>query len=92
MKKQLLLLSVSIQEVCRWAVRPTNVPDDALQLTPGAGGVTASNAQAYIDAGASHVIVTSFVFNHGRIDMDRLHELVRVVGRERLVRAVVDAA
>lgn len=39
------------------------------------GGVNADNAASYIAAGASHVIVTSFVFREGGIDFDRLRAL-----------------
>lgn len=49
------------------------------------GGIQASNAKAWLDRGASHVIVTSWVFREGRIDWQRLQELVRLVGKERLV-------
>lgn len=49
------------------------------------GGVTAENAAQYLDAGASHVIVTSYVFSGGRLQQDRLNALVRAVGRKRLV-------
>ena len=38
--------------------------------------MTDSNAASFIDAGASHVIVTSHVFNAGRLDEARLQELV----------------
>lgn len=41
------------------------------------GGVTTDNAMQYLDAGASHVIVTSFVFREGRLDEERLKALVR---------------
>jgi hypothetical protein len=41
------------------------------------GGVTTDNAIEYLDAGASHVIVTSFVFREGRLEEDRLRTLVR---------------
>lgn len=41
------------------------------------GGVTDANAARYLDAGASHVIVTSHVFREGRLDEARLKELVR---------------
>ena len=41
------------------------------------GGVTDANAARYLDAGASHVIVTSHVFRDGRLDEQRLRELVR---------------
>ena len=61
----------------------------ALQAWPGGlqvgGGVTAANAAAWLQAGASHVIVTSHVFHDGRIDFDRLRALVRAVGTEHLV-------
>ena len=49
------------------------------------GGVNPDNAADYLAAGASHVIVTSYVFRDGRIYYDRLKELVHAVGREHLV-------
>ncbi len=49
------------------------------------GGITPVNAGRYLDAGASHVIVTSYVFREGRIDADRLTGMTAAVGRERLV-------
>lgn len=49
------------------------------------GGVNAENAKQFIDMGASHVIVTSYVFRDGRIDFDRLDELVSEVGKTHLV-------
>jgi phosphoribosylformimino-5-aminoimidazole carboxamide ribotide isomerase len=49
------------------------------------GGVNLENARAWLDAGASHVIVTSWVFHSGRIDKERLAALVSSIGRERLV-------
>ena len=62
---------------------------DALSAWAGGlqigGGVTAENAQGYLAMGASHVIVTSYVFRDGRIDFDNLHKLVAVTGKERLV-------
>lgn len=62
---------------------------EALQAWPGGlqlgGGVTADNAMDYLDAGASHVIVTSYVFREGRLEEDRLKALVKLVGRQRLV-------
>lgn len=42
------------------------------------GGITAENAGEYLDAGASHVIVTSHVFRNGRLEQDRLNSLVRL--------------
>lgn len=49
------------------------------------GGVNAENAKEYIDAGASHVIVTSFVFREGKIDYKRLEQLIEAVGKEHIV-------
>lgn len=61
----------------------------ALQAYPGGmqigGGITAENAADYLEAGASHVIVTSYVFRDGRIDYQRLEKLVKAVGEDRLV-------
>lgn len=49
------------------------------------GGITAENAKEYIEAGASHVIVTSYVFKGGEIHWDNLKKLVEAVGREHVV-------
>ena len=62
---------------------------EALSAYPGGlmigGGVTAENASRFLDLGASHVIVTSYVFQDGQVQWERLERLVREVGRERLV-------
>ena len=61
----------------------------ALKAFPGGlmigGGITAENAERFLDMGATHVIVTSYVFKNGRINMERLEKLRSAVGRERLV-------
>ena len=61
----------------------------ALKAYPGGlqvgGGITAENAKEFLDAGASHVIVTSYVFRDGQVDYERLEKLVEAVGKERLV-------
>ena len=61
----------------------------ALAAYPGGlqvgGGITPANAGRYLDAGASHVIVTSYVFREGRVDTDRLNGMATRVGRRRLV-------
>ena len=61
----------------------------ALSAFPGGlqagGGINPRNAADYLDAGASHVIVTSYVFRDGKVDTDRLEEMRRAAGRERLV-------
>ncbi len=61
----------------------------ALSAYPGGlqagGGITADNAAQFLRAGASHVIVTSYVFQGGEILEENLRKLVRAVGREHLV-------
>ena len=61
----------------------------ALAAFPGGlqigGGINAQNARGWLDAGASHVIVTSWVFREGRADWERLGELVKTTGKNRLV-------
>lgn len=49
------------------------------------GGITAENAGEYLEAGASHVIVTSYVFQGGQILSGNLEKLVRAAGKEHLV-------
>lgn len=49
------------------------------------GGITSENAEEFILAGASHVVVTSYVFRDGKIYYENLEKLVRVVGKEHLV-------
>lgn len=62
---------------------------EALREYPGGlqvgGGITSQNAGEYLEAGASHVIVTSYVFHDGKVDYKRLKELERAVGKEHLV-------
>lgn len=61
----------------------------ALAAYPGGlqigGGIRDTNAEAFLDMGASHVIVTSFVFSGGRMNHDNLRKMKTAVGRERLV-------
>lgn len=61
----------------------------ALQVYPGGlqvgGGITAENAHEFLRAGASHVVVTSYVFRDGKVDYERLEKLVQAVGKEHLV-------
>jgi phosphoribosylformimino-5-aminoimidazole carboxamide ribotide isomerase len=62
---------------------------DALAAYPGGmqvgGGVNLDNASAWLDAGASQVIVTSWLFQAGRVDFERLARLESKIGKERLV-------
>ncbi len=62
---------------------------EALAAYPGGlhigGGINLDNARGWLDAGASHVIVTSWVFRDGQLDFDRVRALVNDIGKERLV-------
>ncbi len=49
------------------------------------GGITDENAMQFLDAGASHVIVTSFVFKNGSIQYQNLNKMMQTVGKEHLV-------
>lgn len=61
----------------------------ALRAYPGGlqvgGGITPENATDFLDAGASHVIVTSYVFKNGEIQYENLEKLRSAVGKEHLV-------
>ena len=61
----------------------------ALGAAPGllqaGGGIHPGNADDFLDAGASHVIVTSYVFKDGKVDMAALKRMEAAVGRSRLV-------
>lgn len=60
----------------------------ALSACPGSmmigGSVDPSDAPSYIKAGASHVIVTSYIFTGSRIDSGKILEMEDAVGREHL--------
>ncbi len=63
---------------------------DALAAWPGGmqlgGGINIHNAVEWLEAGASQVIVTSWLFDaDGRFREDRLRELASEVGRENIV-------
>ena len=61
----------------------------ALAAFPGGmqigGGINDTNATQFINAGASHVIVTSYVFQNGKINFENLEKMKRAVGKEHLV-------
>lgn len=67
----------------------TEAAFSALKAYPGGlqigGGINPSNAEQYIEAGASHVIVTSYVFSDGKVDFQKLDSLVTTVGTDKLV-------
>ena len=49
------------------------------------GGIQEKNAEEFLDVGASHVIVTSYVFRDGQISYERLERMKAAVGKEHLV-------
>lgn len=49
------------------------------------GGVNHENAAEFLEAGASHLIVTSYLFEGGQLSSDRIEAIKRAVGKERLV-------
>lgn len=61
----------------------------ALEEYPGGlqigGGITAENAAEFLDRGASHVIVTSYVFRDGAVNRENLKKISAATGRDRLV-------
>ena len=61
----------------------------ALASWPGGmqigGGITDTTARDWLDAGASHVIVTSWLFDGAAFQLERLEALAENVGRSRLV-------
>lgn len=61
----------------------------ALSAWPGGlqagGGITPDNGLEFLQAGASHVIVTSYVFREGKVDYGNLEKMADTVGRKHLV-------
>lgn len=61
----------------------------ALAAYPGGlqigGGITSKNAAEFLSYGASHVIVTSYLFKDGELSAERLFRLADAVGREHIV-------
>lgn len=49
------------------------------------GGITAENAREFLEKGASHVIVTSYVFRDGSVDRENLKKISKTAGRDSLV-------
>src|SRR4051812_21832992 len=61
----------------------------ALEAFPGGlqigGGIDLANARSWLEAGASHVIVTSWLFREEKVNWLRLEQLAATVGKDRLV-------
>ena len=49
------------------------------------GGITKENAKKYLQAGAAAVIVTSSVFPNGKFSIEKLKEISKETGKEKLV-------
>jgi phosphoribosylformimino-5-aminoimidazole carboxamide ribotide isomerase len=64
------------------AITALNRYRDGLQI---GGGIKADNASRYLEQGATHVIVTSYIFRDGRLDEDNLSRIVSEVGKDKLV-------
>lgn len=62
---------------------------EALKAWPGGlqfgGGVNKSNAAKYLEAGASHVIVTSALFESDEFSFERLEDIKQETGKDRLI-------
>ncbi|KAH8830887.1 Phosphoribosylformimino-5-aminoimidazole carboxamide ribotide isomerase [Flagelloscypha sp. PMI_526] len=62
---------------------------NALGSWPGGlqigGGINEKNAKEWIDAGASKVIVTSYLFPDAKFSLEKLKAVSEVVGRDKLV-------
>ncbi len=76
--------------VIQLGVGNSDAAREAMEAWPGGmqigGGVNIRNAVEWLEAGASAVIVTSWLFDQeGKFREDRLKELAREVGREKIV-------
>ncbi|KAF8397887.1 hypothetical protein HHK36_016812 [Tetracentron sinense] len=80
-----LLLQMHQEDVSNWIFPLLNLLRGLVGGLQVGGGINSDNALDYIEEGASHVIVTSYVFNNGQMDLERLKDLVRVIGKQRLV-------
>lgn len=70
------------EQDCKQAALAFDTYKNALQI---GGGITNENAERFLKMGASHVIVTSFVFKNGQINYKNLDALVSAVGKENIV-------
>ncbi len=49
------------------------------------GGITDQNAKEFLNAWASHVIVSSYIFENGKLSYEKLEKLIAITGKDRLV-------
>ncbi len=63
--------------------------EEALSVWPEGlqigGGITLDNGQQWLEKGASHIIVTSWLFNEGELDWERVRLLAKEIGSCRIV-------
>ena len=70
------------EQDCKQAFSALEAFDGGLQV---GGGITADSAGKFLEKGASHVIVTSFVFKNGQVNLDNLRRMTTAVGKNKLV-------
>lgn len=70
------------EEDVRQACLALQAYPDGLQI---GGGMNAANAAFFLQQGASHIIVTSYVFKDGAINWENLNAILAVTGKEHLV-------
>jgi phosphoribosylformimino-5-aminoimidazole carboxamide ribotide isomerase len=67
----------------------TDAARQALAAYPGGlqvgGGINCDNALEWLEAGASHVILTSYIFTGGELKQERLDKIFDMIGRGKLV-------
>ena len=76
------MIKMTRQETKKQAIGALGVCPGLMQV---GGCITAENAAEFINAGASHVIVTSYVFKDGEINYTNLQKLKEAVGKEKVV-------
>ena len=70
------------QQTKQQAIEALEAYPQGLQI---GGGIRDDNAKFYLEHGASHVIVTSYVFRDGTISYEHLNNLLEAVGKKKLV-------
>ncbi|KAF9247045.1 Phosphoribosylformimino-5-aminoimidazole carboxamide ribotide isomerase [Melanogaster broomeanus] len=75
--------------VIKLGPRNDDAAKEALAAWPGGlqigGGITAANAQEWLDVGASKIIVTSYLFPAAKFSRERLEAISKAVGKDNLV-------
>lgn len=74
--------SAYYEEDCRQAQAALKAYPQGLMI---GGGINPENAEYFLSLGASHVIVTSYVFRNGKVDFENLEKMRDTVGKDRLV-------